>query len=237
MIIYLVNRYRSIHTLPLSSLTAKDSRWPTFGYPNLGTNTTDVLFARGDSLTQEDREENSTSLTAETHVCDQKNSICSENRSCKMPKVSSVLQMDSKALLTSEKEEEKTSARSFQVPEVSSASNPTSPRRKISVYCRSFDVVAVQDRREDLPGSNLEVRQSPSDPESHPRKSTGSPRGIEIARPVRSIRLITFIAIRRATVIPRIPHHGNSKTVCRTTNRRSNNRIEYPERSIWRQRV
>lgn len=154
--------------MPLSSLTAKDSRWPTFGYPNLGTNTTDVLFARGDSLTQEDREENSTSLTAETHVCDQKNSICSENRSCKMPKVSSVLQMDSKALLTSEKEEEKTSARSFQVPEVSSASNPTSPRRKISVYCRSFDVVAVQDRREDLPGSNLEVRQSPSDPDVSP---------------------------------------------------------------------
>lgn len=166
---YFVNRYRSIHTLPSnlqslqsSSLTAEDSQWQTFGYQNPETKTTDAPFAQGDSL----KDEKSTLLAAEAQdVSGQKDPVHSEeNRSCKMSKVSSVLQIDSKALAT-EKEKEKTNTRSFQVPEVSSASNPTSPRRKISVYCRSFDV--VQDRCEDHSGSNLEVteelsRQSPN---------------------------------------------------------------------------
>lgn len=165
---YFVNRYRSIHTLPSSLpsslLTAEDSWWSTFGYPNPETKTTDAPFARGDGLTQEDRDEKS---MPEAHdVCDQKGPArFEENQSGEIPKVSSVPQMDSKAL---EKEKEKTSARSFQVPEVSSASNPSSPRRKISVYYRSFDVVAVQDGYEDHPGSNLEVRQSPSNLDDSP---------------------------------------------------------------------
>lgn len=66
--------------------------------------------------------------------------------------------MDSTTLATSE--EEKTSAKI--VEEAIGASNSPSPRRKISVYCRSFDVVTVQDECEDRQGSNEKVRQSPS---------------------------------------------------------------------------
>ncbi|XP_071554414.1 uncharacterized protein [Temnothorax nylanderi] len=168
----LLHTYRSIHTLS-SSLTADDSRWRTFGYQNPET---DAPFARGDGLTQEDRSEKSTLVAEARSVSDQEDPGRSEeNRSCEMPKVPSVLQMDSKATL--EKEEEKASegeAKSFQVPEVSSASTPTSPRRKISVYYRSFDVVAVQDQRKDHPGSNLEVRQSPSDPDDSPAQVEGT---------------------------------------------------------------
>lgn len=115
---------------------------------------------------QKDREKSTPLATEAQDVSDQKDLAHSEeNRSCKMSKVSSILQIDSKALTMSEKETEKTNTRSFQVPEVSSASNPTSPRRKISVYCRSFDVVAVQDQHEDHSGSNMEVRQSPTNPD------------------------------------------------------------------------
>lgn len=109
----------------------------------------------------EDCDEKSTPLAAKARdIFDQEDPIHSEeSRLNEISKVSSNLQMDSKALATLEEE---TNTRSFQVPEVSSASNPASPRRKISVYFRSFDVVAVQDQRENHPGSNLEVRQSPS---------------------------------------------------------------------------
>ncbi|XP_077277861.1 uncharacterized protein LOC143906007 isoform X3 [Temnothorax americanus] len=169
----LLDAYRSIHTLS-SSLTADDSRWRTFGYQNLET---DAPFARGDGLTQEDRSEKSTLVAEARTVSDQEDPGRSEeNRSCEMPKVPSVLQMDSKATLK-KKEEKKTSegeAKSFQVPEVSSASTPTSPRRKISVYYRSFDVVAVQDQRNDHPGSNLEVRQSPCNPDDSPAQVEGT---------------------------------------------------------------
>lgn len=163
-------------SLQSSPLTAEDSRWPTFGYPNPETSTTDVPFARGDGLTQQDRDEKSVPLAAETHD-DQKGPARSEeNRSCQMSKVSNVLQTDTKALATSEKEKERTSARCFQVPEVSSASNPTSPRRKISVYYRSFDVVAVQDGHENHSGSNLEVRQSPGDLDDSPAEDAARDR-------------------------------------------------------------
>jgi len=144
----------------------ENSRWQTFDYQNPETNTIDVPFARGDNLTQGDSDEKYTSPAAEArNVSDQEDPARSEEkRSSEMPKVSSVLQVDSKTLATSE--EEKTDvSRSFQVPEVSSASNPASPRRKISVYCRSFDVVTVQDH----PKSNLEVRQSSvSNPDDSP---------------------------------------------------------------------
>lgn len=79
------------------------------------------------------------------------------NRSSEIPKVLSILQMDLKALPATS-EEEKTSAKIVQ--EMIGTSNPTSPRRKISVYCRSFDVVTMQDSCENPQRSNLEIRQS-----------------------------------------------------------------------------
>ncbi|XP_071643218.1 uncharacterized protein [Temnothorax longispinosus] len=181
----LLHAYRSIHTLS-SSLTADDSRWRTFGCQNPET---DAPFARGDGLTQEDRSEKSTLVAEARSVSDQEDPGRSEeNRSCEMPKVPSVPQMDSKATLEKE-EEEKTSegeAKSFQVPEVSSASTPTSPRRKISVYYRSFDVVTVQDQRKDHPGSNLEVRQSPCNPDDSPAQVEGTAAARNVYRNVKS---------------------------------------------------
>lgn len=77
-----------------------------------------------------------------------------------MPKVLNVLDLTA---LVATSEEEKTSTKIVQ--EVTSASNPASPRRKISVYCRSFDVVTVQDSCEDHQRSSLEVRRSSSNPD------------------------------------------------------------------------
>ncbi|EGI57194.1 Protein SAAL1, partial [Acromyrmex echinatior] len=161
---------RSIHTLPsdlqLSSLAVEDSR-QTFGYQNPETNTIDVLFARGDGLTQEDHDEKSVLLTVEAREVSKEHLIHSEeNRSSEMSKGSSILKVNSKVLATSE--EIKWDCISEQVPEVSNASNPASPRRKISVYCRPFDVVAVQDPLENHQGPNLEVKQSSSIPHNSP---------------------------------------------------------------------
>ncbi|XP_018301157.1 uncharacterized protein [Mycetomoellerius zeteki] len=166
-------RNRSIHTLPshlqslqLSSLAVEDSR-QTFGYQNPETNTIDASFARGDGLTQEDHDEKSVLFTAEARDVSKEHPVHpEENLSSEMSKVSGVLKVDSKALTTSE--EIKWDCTSEQVLEVSSASNPVSPRRKISVYCRPFDVMAVQDPREDHQGPNLEVRQSSSTPHNSP---------------------------------------------------------------------
>ncbi|XP_011067437.1 PREDICTED: uncharacterized protein LOC105153961 isoform X1 [Acromyrmex echinatior] len=163
-------RNRSIHTLPsdlqLSSLAVEDSR-QTFGYQNPETNTIDVLFARGDGLTQEDHDEKSVLLTVEAREVSKEHLIHSEeNRSSEMSKGSSILKVNSKVLATSE--EIKWDCISEQVPEVSNASNPASPRRKISVYCRPFDVVAVQDPLENHQGPNLEVKQSSSIPHNSP---------------------------------------------------------------------
>ncbi|XP_036149163.1 uncharacterized protein LOC105830282 [Monomorium pharaonis] len=165
--------HRSIHTLLLnlqpSSLIAEDSRSQTFGYQHSETNTIDVPpFAQGDGLMQEDKK----SMPLAVEVSNWKDFVHTEeeNRSTKMPKV---LQVDTKATLATLAE--KTDARSFQVSDMSGTNNPTSPRRKIAVYCRSFDVVAVQDRCDDHPGSNnLEVRQS--------SKPDDSPARIESAR-------------------------------------------------------
>ncbi|XP_018343708.1 PREDICTED: uncharacterized protein LOC108749461 isoform X2 [Trachymyrmex septentrionalis] len=157
---------QSIHTLPsdlqLSSLAVEDSR-QTFGYQNPETNTIDASFARGDGLMQEDHDEKSVLITAEARDVFKEHSTHSEeNRSSEMSKGSSILKVDSKALATSE--EIKWDCTSEQVLEVNNASNPANPRRKLSVYCRPFDVVAVQDPLEDHQGSNLEVKQSSSTP-------------------------------------------------------------------------
>ncbi|XP_018343709.1 PREDICTED: uncharacterized protein LOC108749461 isoform X3 [Trachymyrmex septentrionalis] len=159
-------RNQSIHTLPsdlqLSSLAVEDSR-QTFGYQNPETNTIDASFARGDGLMQEDHDEKSVLITAEARDVFKEHSTHSEeNRSSEMSKGSSILKVDSKALATSE--EIKWDCTSEQVLEVNNASNPANPRRKLSVYCRPFDVVAVQDPLEDHQGSNLEVKQSSSTP-------------------------------------------------------------------------
>lgn len=144
----------------------EDSR-QTFGYQNPETNTIDASFARGDGLTQEDHDEKSVLFTAEARDVSKEHPVHpEENLSSEMSKVSGVLKVDSKALTTSE--EIKWDCTSEQVLEVSSASNPVSPRRKISVYCRPFDVMAVQDPREDHQGPNLEVRQSSSTPHNSP---------------------------------------------------------------------
>ncbi|XP_018369157.1 PREDICTED: uncharacterized protein LOC108765104 isoform X3 [Trachymyrmex cornetzi] len=163
-------RNRSIYTLPsdlqLSSLTVEDSR-QTFGYQNPETNIINVSFARGDDLTQEDHDEKSVLLSAEARSVSKEHPAHSEeNRSSEMSKGLSILKADSKALATSE--EIKWDCTSEQVSEVSNASNPASPRRKISVYCRPFDVVTVQDPLEDHQGPNLKVKQSSSTPHNSP---------------------------------------------------------------------
>ncbi|XP_012054982.1 PREDICTED: uncharacterized protein LOC105618053 [Atta cephalotes] len=156
-------RNRSIHTLlsdlQLSSLAVEDSR-QTFGYQNPETNTIDISFACGDGLTQEDHDEKSVLFTAE--IRDVSKEHFEKNRSSEMSKGSSILKVDSKALATSE--EIKWNCTSEQISEVNNISNPASPRRKISVYCRPFDIVAVQDPLKDHQGSNLEVKQSSSTP-------------------------------------------------------------------------
>ncbi|XP_029165443.1 uncharacterized protein LOC114936427 isoform X5 [Nylanderia fulva] len=154
-------RYRSVLTLPsqsqqLPSLIDEDSRQQTINCQSLRTDSPDASFAQGDfCLKQENCDEKSTG----SH--DKENP--SPSRSSEMPKVLNVL--DSMSLVATS-EEEKTSGKIAQ--EVTSLSNPASPRRKISVYCRSFDVVSdvriVQDSCED-PRSSLEVRQFSSNPD------------------------------------------------------------------------
>ncbi|XP_029165441.1 uncharacterized protein LOC114936427 isoform X3 [Nylanderia fulva] len=157
----LTRAYRSVLTLPsqsqqLPSLIDEDSRQQTINCQSLRTDSPDASFAQGDfCLKQENCDEKSTG----SH--DKENP--SPSRSSEMPKVLNVL--DSMSLVATS-EEEKTSGKIAQ--EVTSLSNPASPRRKISVYCRSFDVVSdvriVQDSCED-PRSSLEVRQFSSNPD------------------------------------------------------------------------
>ncbi|XP_011863337.1 PREDICTED: uncharacterized protein LOC105559561 isoform X6 [Vollenhovia emeryi] len=172
------SRFRSVHTLPSSlqslqsfTLAVENSRAPGCQDPE----TTDAPLARGDALMRGDRDDESASLAAEARevISDQRDPARSEeDRSREMPKVTSVLQMNSKET-SAASEKAKARAGSFQVPEASSAGTSPTPRRKISVYCRSFDVVTVQDRHEDHPGSNLEVRQSPNSPDDSPARVDG----------------------------------------------------------------
>ncbi|XP_050451807.1 uncharacterized protein LOC126851669 isoform X3 [Cataglyphis hispanica] len=157
----LTRAYRSVYTLPSQSLSqspsliAEDSREHTFNCQNSRTNSPDASFARGDfSLMRENCDEKS--FATEPHGISGKENL-TPNRSSEMPKVLSVLQMDSTALPATS-EEEKTSTKIVQ--EIIGTSNLTSPQRKISVYCRPFDVVTVQDSCENLQRSNLEIRQS-----------------------------------------------------------------------------
>lgn len=151
---FTVNRYRSVYTLPSHSLQpsspiAEDSKQRTFSCQSSITDSPDVSFARGDCLKQEnnDRKSEEENLTS---------------NSSEMPKILEnllVLQMDSMTLAATSEEEKSAKI----VEEAIGASNSPSPRRKLSVYCRSFDVVTVQDLCEDRQGSNVEVRRSPSD--------------------------------------------------------------------------
>lgn len=124
-------------------------------------------FAQGDSSTQENYSEKFAESKVESYsIPDQENLLhsCStpiprDDRSSEIAEVSSVLQMDPKILPTLEE----ASAKSFQISKVNSATAAASPRRKISVYYRSFDVVTLKDPHEDEQGSTLEVR-SPLNP-------------------------------------------------------------------------
>ncbi|XP_072746042.1 uncharacterized protein [Anoplolepis gracilipes] len=153
------SRYRSIYTLPSQSLqsslpTEEDSNQQTSSCQSSRTDSLDTSFARGDfCLTQENCNEKSFA-TESQNVSDEENLI--PNRSSEMPKLN-VLQMDSMALAATSEE-----GKSAKIIQEVSTSNPASPRRKISVYCRSFDVVTVQDSCEDNEKSSLEVRQSSS---------------------------------------------------------------------------
>ncbi|KAL0105153.1 hypothetical protein PUN28_016656 [Cardiocondyla obscurior] len=144
------HRYRSVHTLPPTLQSSQ-----IFGYhkPEMNTN---AIFAHGDGLIQKCDEESTLLVVEAPSIPEKENQTHSEkSRPCEISKESSIL--ISKTLVEEEK-----NTRNVQVPEMSSANNPASPRRKISVYCRSFDVVAVQDQREDYSESNLRVKQSSS---------------------------------------------------------------------------
>ncbi|XP_029674353.1 uncharacterized protein LOC115242296 isoform X9 [Formica exsecta] len=159
------SRYRSVHTLRSQSLqppspTVEDSRRQTSSCQSSRTDSPDACFAQGDfCLTRENCNEKLFAM--EPHGVSDKENL-TPKRSSKMPKILSVLQMDSTALAATS-EEEKTNANIVQ--EIIGTSNPTSPRRKISVYCRSFDVVTVQDSCEDRQRSGLEIRRSSSNPD------------------------------------------------------------------------
>ncbi|KAM0726495.1 Inositol 1,4,5-triphosphate receptor associated 2 [Formica fusca] len=161
----LTRAYRSVHTLRSQSLqspspTVEDSRRQTSSCQSSRTDSPDACFAQGDfCLTRENCNEKLFAM--EPHGVSDKENL-TPKRSSEMPKILSVLQMDSTALAATS-EEEKTNANIVQ--EIIGTSNPTSPRRKISVYCRSFDVVTVQDSCEDRQRSGLEIRRSSSNPD------------------------------------------------------------------------
>lgn len=61
---------------------------------------------------------------------------------------------------------EETNDENFQIPKINEAAAiaAQNPRRKVSVYYRSFDVVTVRDSRDNDQGSSMEVRRSLSNP-------------------------------------------------------------------------
>jgi len=122
---------------------------------SLRTNSPDSFLAQGDSSKQIICDKKS--VTKSSDVPDQEKLVHPEENSREMPKASNILQMDSKTFQIASNDN-----KSYQVPEMSNASNLINPRRKISVYCRSFDVVAVEDSCEDQKSNLLTVRQSTS---------------------------------------------------------------------------
>ncbi|XP_032673235.1 uncharacterized protein LOC116845069 isoform X3 [Odontomachus brunneus] len=156
------SRYRSKYTLPLSlqasSPNAENTEQAT-SCQNSIKNSLDAAFASGDGLTRR----NCGGKSAELRMKSTRDvpgrewpPHPEESGPSEMSKVSSALQMDTKALATSTE----TNAKNFQAPEVTVTSPLTSPRRKFSVYSRSFDVVEVREPRDDDQGPCLEVRRS-----------------------------------------------------------------------------
>lgn len=163
-------RYRSIYTLPSSPQTSLENAEDTeqaLSCQNSEKNSLDTVLPIGDDLIQRDCGGKSAELETESahHILGEKNPPHPEEiRPNKMPKLLSALRVDSKALVTSAE----TSTENFQAPEVTVTSPLTSPRRKFSVYFRSFDVV------EDDQGSCLEVRRSLSNSSIRGDKKTES---------------------------------------------------------------
>lgn len=142
-----------------------DSRRQTANCQSSRTDSPDASFARGDFCLKQEKCDKK-SLATESHVSDKENPT--PNRSSEMPKVKLNV-LDSMALATTS-EEEKMSGKIIQ--EVTSLSNPASPRRKISVYYRSFDVVAMQDSVEN-PKSSLEVKRYSRNPDESSARIDG----------------------------------------------------------------
>lgn len=152
---FVVNRYRSMHTLSSSAKSqqssppdSKNSERQTSSCQSSRTNSPNAVSAQEDAPTRESCAEKS-ALTLESR----KDSTHPEDdQSSEMSRVSDP-QANSK--ITSEGE---TSATSMQTSEASGVNNWTSPRRKISVYCRSFDLTTMQDPCENQE-STLKTRQ------------------------------------------------------------------------------
>ncbi|XP_020283673.1 uncharacterized protein LOC109854705 isoform X4 [Pseudomyrmex gracilis] len=164
------SRCRLVHTLPscpqsLPLSNAENSMQQESGHQDSKAESFNSVFARGDVQTRENGDVvKFLPFVTESRFLSRNNSNKLDgDQTNEMWKVgSSALQVVPQKLAMLK--EEINTAKTYQVPEVSSASNPASPRRKISVYCRSFDMAAVQDSREDPQrGSGLEARQLPSE--------------------------------------------------------------------------
>ncbi|XP_014469577.1 PREDICTED: uncharacterized protein LOC106741772 isoform X2 [Dinoponera quadriceps] len=177
-------RYRSVYTLPsnsqeVSSPGVEENAKQASSYQSSRWNSLDDA-ASGDGLTRvnicgKSAEFNEARSTR--NVPDIRESPPHTEETSRppgeMPKVSSALRMDSKTLEVTPEEE--TSTKNLQAPEVTVTSPLTSPRRKFSVYYRSFDVVEVREPNEDDQDAPcLEVRRSPSSsPVRDGEKKTG----------------------------------------------------------------
>lgn len=156
-----------MHTLPscprsLPSSNAENATQQVSSYQDSKAESSNSVFARGDSQTRENGDVKFAPFGTEPRVFGRNNSNqLDENQTNEMWKAGSALQVAPQKLAMLK--EEINTAKTFQVSEVSSASNPASPRRKISVYCRSFDMAAVRDSHEDSQRSDLEARQSLSE--------------------------------------------------------------------------
>ncbi|XP_019699985.1 uncharacterized protein LOC105189740 isoform X4 [Harpegnathos saltator] len=159
-------RFRSMYTLPSHPRASSSSPEDIRRAPGQSSrkNSFDANLASGDGLTWTESSGEKSAEFGAGSTCDasgrESPTHTAASRPSEMPKVSSALRMDSKALLTLAE----TSAKNFQAPEMTvtspRTSSLTSPRRKLSVYHRSFDVVEVRDTREDDQGPCLEVRRS-----------------------------------------------------------------------------
>lgn len=148
-----MNRYRSIHTLHSSHSSRSDSP--------------DVLFAKGDNLVQENyfKELTKFGIKSRNDFSEENLTDIGENPINEMPRVSNLSQIDTKPLSVSDE----ANVKGCQISQLSNTSAAVSPRRKISVYYRSFDVIAVQDQHKNHE-SDLLVRRSLSTPSVQEKK-------------------------------------------------------------------